>query len=108
MAEIKLPKIALGAWAWGNDGTFGSGIASDELKPIFDAAMDAGLNLWDTAYAYGMGTSEKVLAGFLEGLPRESYLVSDKLTRHAAHRRRDQGAPRGRRRCSSVCRAHRR
>ena len=27
-----------------------------------------------------MGTSEKVLAGFLEGLPRDSYLVSDKLT----------------------------
>ncbi len=22
-AEMKLPKIALGAWAWGNDGTFG-------------------------------------------------------------------------------------
>ena len=70
----------MGAWAWGNDGTFGSGIAPEELKPIFDAGMAAGLNLWDTAYAYGMGTSEKVLASFLEGLPRESYLVSDKLT----------------------------
>ena len=80
MADIKFPKIALGAWAWGNDGTFGSGIEAGELKPIFDAAMGAGLNLWDTAYAYGMGTSEKVLAGFLEGLPRESYLISDKLT----------------------------
>ncbi|MCR5583739.1 MAG: aldo/keto reductase [Eggerthellaceae bacterium] len=80
MAEIKLPKIALGAWAWGNDGTFGSGISAEELKPLFTTAMDAGLNLWDTAYAYGMGTSEKVLAGFLQGLPRESYLVSDKLT----------------------------
>ena len=80
MDSIKLPKIALGAWAWGNDGTFGSGIAPEELKPIFDAGMAAGLNLWDTAYAYGMGTSEKVLASFLEGLPRESYLVSDKLT----------------------------
>jgi aryl-alcohol dehydrogenase-like predicted oxidoreductase len=42
--------------------------------------MDAGLNLWDTAYAYGMGTSERALAGLLEGLPRDSYLVSDKLT----------------------------
>lgn len=42
--------------------------------------MKAGLNLWDTAYAYGMGTSEKVLGGFLKGLDRDSYLVSDKLT----------------------------
>ena len=79
-----LPKIALGAWAWGNDGTFGNDLTAETLKPIFDTAMDKGLNLWDTAYAYGMGTSEKVLAGFLKGLPRESYLVSDKFTPQCA------------------------
>jgi len=54
----KLPKIALGAWAWGNDGTFGNNLTAESLKPIFDTAMANGLNLWDTAYAYGMGTSE--------------------------------------------------
>ena len=80
-----LPKIALGAWAWGNDGTFGNDFTADTLKPIFDTAMEHGLNLWDTAYAYGMGTSEKVLAGFLKGLPRESYLVSDKFTPQCAN-----------------------
>ncbi|WP_026658846.1 aldo/keto reductase [Butyrivibrio sp. AC2005] len=79
-----LPKIALGAWAWGNDGTFGNNLTADSLKPIFDTAMENGLNLWDTAYAYGMGTSEKVLAGFLEGLPRESYIISDKFTPQCA------------------------
>ncbi len=79
-----LPKIALGAWAWGNDGTFGNNLTAESLKPIFDTAMENGLNLWDTAYAYGMGTSEKVLAGFLKGLPRESYLISDKFTPQAA------------------------
>ncbi len=80
-----LPKIALGAWAWGNDGTFGDNHTSDTLKPIFDKAMESGLNLWDTAYAYGMGTSEKVLAGFLEGLERDSYLISDKFTPQCAN-----------------------
>ena len=70
-----LPKIALGAWAWGNDGTFGGNITAESLRPIFDTAMANGLNLWDTAYAYGMGTSEKVLAGFLKGLER----VADSL-----------------------------
>ncbi len=79
-----LPKIALGAWAWGNDGTFGGNLTADMLRPIFDAGMAHGLNLWDTAYAYGMGTSEKVLAGFLKGLPRESYLISDKFTPQCA------------------------
>ena len=37
-----LPKIALGAWAWGNDGTFGDNWTADSLRPIFDAAMKAG------------------------------------------------------------------
>lgn len=82
-----LPKIALGAWAWGNDGTFGGDLAAETLKPIFDCAMQNGLNLWDTAYAYGMGTSEKVLAEFLKGLPREEYLVSDKFTPQCANGR---------------------
>ncbi len=79
-----LPKIALGAWAWGNDGTFGGSLAAENLRPIFDKAMENGLNLWDTAYAYGMGTSEKVLAGFVKGLPRDSYLISDKFTPQCA------------------------
>ena len=80
-----LPKIALGAWAWGNDGTFGGNLTAETLKPIFDCAMRNGLNLWDTAYAYGMGTSEKVLAGFLKDLPRDAYLVSDKFTPQCAN-----------------------
>ena len=42
----KLPKIALGAWAWGNDGTFGNSLTAESLKPIFDTAMANGLNLW--------------------------------------------------------------
>ena len=45
--------------------------------------MESGLNLWDTAYVYGMGTSEKTLGEFLKGLPRDSYIISDKLTPQA-------------------------
>ena len=86
MSELKkMPKIALGAWAWGNDGTFGGNLTSEQLPPVFDAAMQAGLNLWDTAYAYGMGTSEKVLGEFLRTVPRDSYLISDKFTPQCAN-----------------------
>lgn len=83
--NAKMPKIALGAWAWGNDGTFGGKLTSDELKPIFDAGMSAGLNLWDTAFVYGMGTSEKVLGEFLRIVPRGSYIISDKFTPQCAN-----------------------
>lgn len=83
--ELKqLPKVALGAWAWGNDGTFGGSLSAADLRPVFDAAMKAGLNLWDTAYVYGMGTSEKVLGEFLRTVPQESYLISDKFTPQCA------------------------
>jgi aryl-alcohol dehydrogenase-like predicted oxidoreductase len=75
-----LPEICLGAWAWGNDGTFGGNLTPESLRPIFDKAMENGLNLWDTAFAYGMGASEKTLASFIKDLPREKYLISDKFT----------------------------
>lgn len=50
--NVTMPKIALGAWAWGNDGTFGNMLTEDGLRPVFDAAMQEGLNLWDTAYVW--------------------------------------------------------
>lgn len=84
MELMQLPKIALGAWAWGNDGTFGGNLTADDLRPVFDAAMKGGLNLWDTAYVYGMGASEQVLGEFLRTVPRESYLISDKFTPQCA------------------------
>ena len=79
------PKIALGAWAWGNDGTFGRRLDLAELKDAFDAAMERGLSLWDTAYVYGMGESERILASFIEGLPRDSFILSDKFTPQAVN-----------------------
>jgi len=75
-----LPKIALGAWAWGNDGTFGNEHKSEDLKPIYDKAMELGLNLWDTAYVYGMGKSEEVLGEFLRTSDRKDYVISTKFT----------------------------
>mgnify|MGYP006336264451 CR=1 FL=1 len=61
-----MAKIALGTWAWGagafgGDAVFGSKTDVENLKPVFDAAMKNGLNLWDTATVYGMGESEKIL-----------------------------------------------
>ena len=75
-----LAKIALGAWAWGNDGTFGNEHNIEDLKPIYDKSMELGLNLWDTAYVYGMGKSEEVLGQFLKTSNREDFVISTKFT----------------------------
>lgn len=80
-----MAKIALGTWAWGTgafggDTVFGSNNNVENLKPVFNAAMNKGLNLWDTATAYGMGESEKILGSFIAGEKRENVEVSTKFT----------------------------
>ena len=80
-----MSKIALGTWAWGagafgGDSVFGSNTNVENLKPVFDAAMKAGLNLWDTATVYGMGESEKILASLAKDYKREEVEISTKFT----------------------------
>ena len=82
---INLPKVALGAWAWGSGAVggnqiFGHNLEEKDLKPIFDAAMSAGLNLWDTATVYGMGASENILGNFVKTVEREKIILSTKFT----------------------------
>ena len=80
-----MAKIALGTWAWGagafgGNAVFGSKTDVENLKPVFEAAMKAGLNLWDTATVYGMGESEKILGTFVAGEKREDVEISTKFT----------------------------
>lgn len=59
----KLPRIAFGTWAWGNDGTFGPALDEEALRPVFDAAMQEGTVLWDTA-SMGWANQKSCWAGF--------------------------------------------
>lgn len=81
----KLPKVALGAWAWGTgavggDQIFGHSLGEKELKAVFDRAMELGLNLWDTATAYSMGASEKILGEFIKDINKDDVIISTKFT----------------------------
>ena len=85
MEKMKLPSIALGTWSWGagfagGDQVFGNNLGVNELKPVFDAAMAGGLNLWDSAVVYGMGASESLLAAFTKERNRGDVLISTKFT----------------------------
>ncbi len=80
-----MTKIALGTWAWGagafgGDTVFGSNTDVENLKPVFQAAMKAGLNLWDTATVYGMGESERILGALSREFKREDVQISTKFT----------------------------
>lgn len=83
LQNVIIPPIALGTWSWGTgqgggDAIFGNHLTADDLKPVFDAAMKAGLHLWDTATVYGMGASESILGEFTKG--RDDVLLSTKFT----------------------------
>ena len=85
----KVPLIALGTWSWGSglgggDQVFGNSIDANDVKPIVDAAMQAGLNLWDTAAVYGEGSSETILGECLKGYDRAEVLISTKFTPQVA------------------------
>lgn len=80
-----IPRIAMGAWSWGagaagGDQVFGNHLFENDLKPVFDKAMELGLNLWDTAAVYGEGTSERILGNFAKELRRENVILSTKFT----------------------------
>lgn len=80
-----MPNIALGAWSWGagaagGDQVFGNHLFEEDLKPVFEAAMEKGLNLWDTAAVYGEGTSERILGNFVKEAARGDVILSTKFT----------------------------
>lgn len=78
-------KIALGAWSWGagaagGDQVFGNHLFEEELRPVFNRALELGLTLWDTAAVYGEGTSERILGNFVKEVPRDNVILSTKFT----------------------------
>ena len=81
MGQNNLPKIAMGAWAWGDtDGYFGNMMASEQFRPVFRKALEKGLNLWDTATAYSNGESERIVGALANDFGRENVIISSKFT----------------------------
>jgi aryl-alcohol dehydrogenase-like predicted oxidoreductase len=71
---IQVPAIGVGTNKWG-----ASGKGSDVIAPLFDAALDAGANLIDTAEMYQFGKSERVIGDCLRKSARPA-IVIDKFT----------------------------
>lgn len=64
---IKVPALGIGAWAWGERlfWGFGRGYGKEDVRGAFTTAMQAGVNFFDTAEAYGRGKSEQFLGEFI-------------------------------------------
>jgi aryl-alcohol dehydrogenase-like predicted oxidoreductase len=73
---IEVTKIGLGLWAIGGD-EWGE-VDDRESLDMIDAALDLGINFFDTADVYGMGHSEKLLGRAMKGR-RDAFVVASKI-----------------------------
>jgi len=76
--DIKVSAIAMGCWAIVGDETWGP---QDEKQAIatIQAALDEGINFFDTAEIYGDGYSERLLAKALQG-HRQNAIIASKVS----------------------------
>lgn len=71
--RLALPRLGLGAWAWGDTLFWGYDQKKDgDLAEVFDYAVSNGITFFDTAEVYGLGRSEKLLGQFAANSPASS------------------------------------
>jgi aryl-alcohol dehydrogenase-like predicted oxidoreductase len=71
---LKVSEISLGTWL-----TYDDPGAADACARLTDAAIEHGINLFDTADAYSAGRAETILGASLKHHPRESYVLATKV-----------------------------
>lgn len=62
--SMRVSPLGVGTWAWGDTffWEYGNGsFSDDDIQAAFEASLEAGLNFFDTAEAYGSGRSEVIL-----------------------------------------------
>jgi myo-inositol catabolism protein IolS len=79
--DIDASVVAMGCWALAGDATWGPQAESDSLA-VVGAALDAGVNLFDTAEGYGAGKSERVLGKALVGRRHEAVIATKASRAH--------------------------
>ena len=76
---LDVPINAFGASSLGQEFR---AVRLDEALASVRAALECGMNLFDTSPFYGRGMSEVLLGIALEGVPRDDYLLCTKLGRY--------------------------
>jgi aryl-alcohol dehydrogenase-like predicted oxidoreductase len=65
--STELGELGIGTWEWGDRALWGYGseYGESEVRGAFEAAVAAGIRLFDTAEIYGRGESERLLGRFV-------------------------------------------
>jgi aryl-alcohol dehydrogenase-like predicted oxidoreductase len=98
---LQVSRIALGCGNFGGIGSapefFGQGESDEEAAAIMDAAFDVGINVFDTADAYGGGRSETAIGKWLAAkgsAVRDQVLLSTKAFNPVGDGPNDRGLSR--------------
>ena len=72
--DVAIPRLGVGTWAWGDEATWGMGgydaeLTRDTIRSAWDASIDSGVTLFDTAEVYGGGESERIIGSLLAADP---------------------------------------
>ncbi|ASC73207.1 Aldo-keto reductase [Halomicronema hongdechloris C2206] len=67
-----VPALGVGTWSWGDSlfWSYGKDYGTEQVQAAFQASLDAGIQLFDTAEVYGLGKSEELLGRFLQTTDR--------------------------------------
>ncbi|MBL8775925.1 MAG: aldo/keto reductase [Acidimicrobiales bacterium] len=78
--------IGVGCWAWGDKSTWGMGgydstLTEATIAEAFEASVEAGVTLLDTAEVYGGGESERIIGRLLasSGVERDRLVIATKF-----------------------------
>jgi voltage-dependent potassium channel beta subunit len=70
---LRVSEVALGSWL-----TFGATVDRAATADVVRAALDAGIDLFDTADVYAGGAAEEALGAALRGVPRHRVVIATK------------------------------
>ena len=72
--DLTIPLLGVGTWAWGDSSTWGMGsydssLTEETITEAWNASIEAGATLFDTAEVYGSGESERIIGRLLAADP---------------------------------------
>jgi len=75
----EIAPLGIGTWQWGDRFYWGYGRGNyndEDIRAAFEAALTAGVTLFDTAEVYGMGRSERILGRLVEAAGAPAVIAS--------------------------------
>ncbi|MHA6912865.1 aldo/keto reductase [Ralstonia pseudosolanacearum] len=83
---LKISRLTLGCMSFGQPALQGTWTLTDEeSQPLLKQAVELGINFWDTANIYGMGSSEEIIGRAMRKFSRREDIVLATKLRFPMH-----------------------